>query len=96
MSAALTFDNFAFSYQAAAEAELLTERFAAQPNQDGRPLIGPLCTEIEEGSFTLITQRDPHGRDQNLRERFLHSERRRIGKRHWLRYAEPRQPDGMF
>ena len=55
MSAALTFDNFAFSYQAAAEAELLTERFAAQPNQDGRPLIGPLCTEIEEGSFTLIT-----------------------------------------
>ena len=116
MSAALTFDNFAFSYQAAAEAELLTERFAAQPNQDGRPLIGPLYAEIEEGSFTLITgatgcgkttllrcckpelapQRDPHGRDQNLRERFLHSERRRIGKHRWLRHAEPRQPAGMF
>lgn len=49
MSAALTFDNFAFSYQAATEAELPTERFAAQPNQDEHPLIGPLCTEIEKG-----------------------------------------------
>lgn len=48
MSAALTFDNFVFSYHAATEAELPTERFAAQPNQDGRPLIGPLCTEIEK------------------------------------------------
>ena len=67
MSAALTFDNFAFSYQAAAEAELLTERFAAQPNQDGRPLIGPLCTEIEEGSFTLITGATGCGKTTLLR-----------------------------
>lgn len=67
MSAALTFDNFAFSYQAAAEAELLTERFAAQPNQNGRPLIGPLCTEIEEGSFTLITGATGCGKTTLLR-----------------------------
>lgn len=67
MSAALTFDNFAFSYQAAAEAELLTERFAAQPNQDGRPLIGPLCTKIEEGSFTLITGATGCGKTTLLR-----------------------------
>ena len=60
MSAALTFDNFAFSYQAAAEAELLTERFAAQPNQDGRPLI-------EEGSFTLITGATGCGKTTLLR-----------------------------
>lgn len=67
MSAALTFDNFALSYQAAAEAELLTERFAAQPNQDERPLIGPLCTEIEEGSFTLITGATGCGKTTLLR-----------------------------
>ena len=67
MSAALTFDNFAFSYQAAAEAELPTERFAAQPNQDGRPLVGPLCTEIEEGSFTLITGATGCGKTTLLR-----------------------------
>ena len=66
MSAALPFDNCAFSYQAA-EAELLTERFAAQPNQDGRPLIGPLCTEIEEGSFTLITGATGCGKTTLLR-----------------------------
>ena len=67
MSAALTFDNFAFSYQAATEAELPTERFAAQPNQDGRPLIGPLCAEIEEGSFTLITGATGCGKTTLLR-----------------------------
>ena len=67
MSAALTFDNFAFSYQAATEAELPTERFAAQPNQNGRPLIGPLCTEIEEGSFTLITGTTGCGKTTLLR-----------------------------
>lgn len=67
MSAALTFDNFAFSYQAAAEAELLTERFAAQPNQDGAPLSGPFCTEIEEGSFTLITGATGCGKTTLLR-----------------------------
>ena len=67
MSAALAFDNFAFSYQAATEAELLTERFAAQSNQDGRPLIGPLCTEIEEGSFTLITGATGCGKTTLLR-----------------------------
>ena len=67
MSAALTFDNFAFSYQAATEAELPTERFAAQPNQDGRPLIGPLCAEIEKGSFTLITGATGCGKTTLLR-----------------------------
>lgn len=67
MSAALAFDNFAFSYQAATEAELPTERFAAQPNQNGRPLIGPLCTEIEEGSFTLITGTTGCGKTTLLR-----------------------------
>lgn len=67
MSAALTFDNFAFSYQAATEAELPTERFAVQPNQNGRPLIGPLCTEIEEGSFTLITGTTGCGKTTLLR-----------------------------
>lgn len=67
MSAALTFDNFAFSYQAATEAELPTERFAAQPNQDEHPLIGPLCTEIEEGSFTLITGATGCGKTTLLR-----------------------------
>lgn len=67
MSAALTFDDFAFSYQTATEAELLTERLAAQPNQDGHPLIGPLCTEIEEGSFTLITGATGCGKTTLLR-----------------------------
>ena len=67
MSAALTFDNFAFSYQTATKAELLTERLAAQPNQDGHPLIGPLCTEIEEGSFTLITGATGCGKTTLLR-----------------------------
>lgn len=67
MNAALTFDTFAFSYQAAAEAEPPTERFDAQPNQDGRPLIGPLCTEIEEGSFTLITGATGCGKTTLLR-----------------------------
>lgn len=67
MSAALTFDNFVFSYQAATETGLLTELFAAQPNQDGHPLIGPLCTEIEEGSFTLITGTTGCGKTTLLR-----------------------------
>lgn len=67
MSAALTFDNFVFSYQAATETGLLTELFAAQPNQDGHPLIGPLCTEIEEGSFTLITGATGCGKTTLLR-----------------------------
>lgn len=48
MSAALTFDNFAFSYQAATEAELPTERFAAQPNQNGRPLSGPFARKSKK------------------------------------------------
>lgn len=67
MNAALTFDNFAFSYQTAAEAEPSTERFDAQPNQDGRPFIGPLCTEIEEGSFTLVTGATGCGKTTLLR-----------------------------
>lgn len=48
MSAALTFDNFAFSYQAATEAELPTERFAAQPNQDGAHLSGPFARKSKK------------------------------------------------
>ena len=52
MNAALEFDNFSFAYP--------TEKSAA-------PLIGPLCMELEEGSFTLITGTTGCGKTTLLR-----------------------------
>lgn len=67
MSAAVTFDDFTFSYLVAAASGQTDERSDAGEGQIGRPLLGPLSREIEEGSFTLITGATGCGKTTLLR-----------------------------
>ena len=48
MSAALTFDNFAFSYQAATEAELPQNASPHNRTKTGAPLSGPFARKSKK------------------------------------------------